>query len=143
MEALKIESSADFYNLINSEKVVLVDFYADWCGPCKLQSLDLSQNTNLTYLYCGRNPLTTLDLSKNAKLKVLNCSGFGNKYMELTELDLSQNTALESLDCSLNKLKELNVSGCTALVKLDCGDNNRIERIVLATMALQSDFCCH
>ena len=93
------------------------------CSNSKLQSLDLSQNTNLTYLYCGRNPLTTLDLSKNAKLKVLNCSGFGNKNMELTELDLSQNTALESLDCSLNKLKELNVSGCTALVKLDCGGN--------------------
>ena len=93
------------------------------CSNSKLQSLDLSQNTNLTYLYCGRNPLTTLDLSKNAKLKVLNCSGFGNKHMELTELDLSQNTALESLDCSLNKLKELNVSGCTALVKLDCGGN--------------------
>ena len=68
------------------------------CSNSKLQSLDLSQNTNLTYLYCGRNPLTTLDLSKNAKLKVLNCSGFGNKHMELTELDLSQNTALESLD---------------------------------------------
>ena len=93
------------------------------CSNSKLQSLDLSQNTNLTYLYCGRNPLTTLDLSKNAKLEVLNCSGFGNKHMELTELDLSQNTALKSLDCSLNELKELYVSGCTALVKLDCKGN--------------------
>ena len=89
------------------------------CSNSKLQSLDLSQNTNLTDLYCGKNPLTTLDLSKNTKLKVLNCSGFGNKHVELTELDLSQNTALESLDCSLNELKQLNVSGCTALVKLD------------------------
>ena len=30
------------------------------------------------------------------------------------------------------------ISWCPAI-----GDNNRIERIVLATMTLQSDFCCH
>ena len=88
-----------------------------------MQSLDLSQNPNLTQLYCGRNPLTTLDLSKNAKLKVLDCSGFANRRTKLTELDLSQNTALESLDCSINELKQLNVSGCTALKKLSCSSN--------------------
>jgi thioredoxin 1 len=27
--------SAKFQNIINSKKTIIVDFYADWCMPCK------------------------------------------------------------------------------------------------------------
>ncbi|MCR4908687.1 MAG: thioredoxin [Lachnospiraceae bacterium] len=36
---VKNVSSSDFDELVlKAEKPVLVDFYADWCGPCKMMS---------------------------------------------------------------------------------------------------------
>lgn len=88
------------------------------CNYLQITSLDISQNTSLTWLDCIDNQLTSLDISQNTALTTLDC-----QLNQLTNLDVSQNILLTSLTCNDNNITSLDVSQNTELVNLYCGFN--------------------
>jgi len=49
-----IITDSDFDKVINSNDIVLVDFWAEWCGPCKKVSPILDEISNERGLLVGK-----------------------------------------------------------------------------------------
>ncbi|SNR84030.1 thioredoxin [Lutibacter flavus] len=60
-----IENNKDYETLIGQEKPILLDFYADWCGPC--QSL-LPIVEKLATEYEGKIEIQKVNVDKNSGL---------------------------------------------------------------------------
>jgi len=55
----------NFQKIINSDKPVLVDFHADWCGPCKMQAPILKEAASELN---GQARIIKIDVDKNRKV---------------------------------------------------------------------------
>ena len=58
MEVIKLNDKNFNKEVIEADKLVLVDFYADWCGPCKMMSpiIDkIAEENNDTVKVCKLN----------------------------------------------------------------------------------------
>lgn len=86
--------------------------------PTNLQSLDLSQNTQLVTVYAYYNSISSIDVSNSPNLQILGL--FDN---DLSSIDVSNNPNISFLDLSRNNLTNLDVSQNGNLNRLECYDN--------------------
>ncbi|MDP7527540.1 MAG: thioredoxin TrxA [Candidatus Marinimicrobia bacterium] len=65
-DKIKVVSDASFEtDVVNSSQPVLVDFWAEWCGPCKALSPVLDEIANE---YDGRVRIVKVNVDENAQI---------------------------------------------------------------------------
>jgi thioredoxin 1 len=60
-----IVTDSTFDEVVNSHKTILIDFWAEWCGPCKKISPILDEISEETNLWVGK-----LNVDENPKKPV-------------------------------------------------------------------------
>ena len=96
MSVLKITEENFEEEVLKCEKEVVIDFYADWCGPCKMQSpiidklaeersdikvgkINVDESSNLAEKY-GIMSIPTIMVIKNGEI--------ANKFVGLTSKEI-------------------------------------------------------
>ncbi|MDR1150221.1 MAG: thioredoxin [Clostridiales bacterium] len=99
---VEIKNKQQFDDLISSGKTILADFYADWCGPCKILSPIIKEVANEIsddVVVCKINSDSNLDLAREYMIQSIPMLiVFKNKNIYKTSLGvISKKEILEML----------------------------------------------
>lgn len=116
---------------------------------CKLQTLNVTEKSKLTYLDASANELTEINVTQNNHLEHLNLADNGlsvinvRNNMALTYFNINNNSAINTVNVTKNTaltelyvnslaITELNVSNNTLLTKLECHTNPSLTTLICA-----------
>ena len=108
--ALEINND-NFESTIGAKKVALVDFWAEWCGPCKILGPvinDLHDQVGEDYVVAKVNVDENEELTNQFKIRSIPTLIFfvnGEEHSRLTGIQ-----SIDSLKAKLEELNEINES---------------------------------
>jgi len=102
----------------------------------QIDSINLSQNTDLQFLDASGNSISVLDLSNNTMLEYLTCN-----FNQISDIDLSNNLLLKDLWINHNNLSNLDLALNDSLISLRCSGNSITELDLSHKPNLELVFC--
>lgn len=98
-------TQADFDALLNTDKIVLIDFYATWCGPCKRMEPYLAE---ISKDMAATISVVRIDVDANEELaKGMNITALPTLYIYKNKQLVWNNVGYISKEPLLDKLKSI------------------------------------
>ncbi|MEP2059982.1 MAG: T9SS type A sorting domain-containing protein [Maribacter litoralis] len=124
IKTLSLEENSNLTSITSLE--TLTELITLDITKCALNTLDVTQNTNLTNLSVGGNPLTTLNLQNNILL-----NSFVIEGTQITLLDLSQNSNLGVVAINNSLISNIDLSNNPNLVFVNVYSNDDLSLLNL------------